>query len=243
MSNELVKRYLWWLCLVVAPIILIGIELFHPAGFTHDPGMYQYLSVPEQHTHAHKALDYFGPEWWFTLHMIQTPLVGLVAIGLWLIVAVVNRQHGTAAVTTGWLSRLATFVFVIYYTALDSIGGIGLGRSIEITQTLAAAGTISQDQVNGVATVLNATWVDPWVGGVGSFISETGSYAILFAAVLAAISLYLAKKAPWPALVILVAFGWELQVSHASFHGPIAFGLLAIFAIYMRLSAPKDATQ
>jgi hypothetical protein len=29
---------------------------------------------------------------------------------------------------------------------------------------------------------------------------------------------------------LLVGFGWELQVAHASYHGPIAFTLLAIAA-------------
>ena len=48
-----------------------------------------------------------------------------------------------------------------------------------------------------------------------------------------ALSLFLAKKAPWPPLVILVAFGWELQVSHTAFHGPVAFGFLIIAAAWM----------
>ena len=53
MSNGPIWKGLWWLCLVVAPAVLVGIELFHPAGFTmtaghpHNPGMYEYLSIPE----------------------------------------------------------------------------------------------------------------------------------------------------------------------------------------------------
>ncbi len=239
MSDKTMKSILWWLCLCVAPLILVVIELFHPAGFTNDPpGMYAYLSMPEHHTPAHAALDYFGPWWWFTLHMIQTPLVGLVAIGLWLLVDGVDDQHGGVAVISAWISRIASFVFMIYYTALDSIGGIGLGKTIEITEGLAKAAPDGADpltpfQVDGVARVLNATWVDPWVGGVGSFISETGSWAIFFAALFAAIALFLTKKVPWPPLLVLIAFGWELQLSHAAFHGPIAFGLLIIAALWI----------
>lgn len=239
MSNETVKNILWWLCLFIAPSILLGIELFHPADFTVEPGMYQYLSVPEHHTHQHKALDYFGPEWWFTLHMLQTPLVGLVGVGLWLMVDKIDRDQGLMAMISGWVSRASTFVFIIYYTVLDSIGGIGLGKTIEITEALAKItpnqeAQLSPDQVAGVAHVLNKTWTDPWVGGVGSFISETGSWAIFFAAFFAAIALFLTRKASWPPLVILVAFGWVLQLSHASYHGPIAFGLLIISAIWIR---------
>ena len=49
MPDEGVKKVLWWFGLVVAPAVLIGIELFHPAHFTYPPGpgMYQYLSKPE----------------------------------------------------------------------------------------------------------------------------------------------------------------------------------------------------
>jgi len=36
---------LWWVCLVAAPLVLVAIELFHPAGFTKEPGMYAYLCV------------------------------------------------------------------------------------------------------------------------------------------------------------------------------------------------------
>ena len=43
MSNEVVKKLLFWLCLLAAPLVLITLELFHPAGFTHHPGMYQVL--------------------------------------------------------------------------------------------------------------------------------------------------------------------------------------------------------
>jgi hypothetical protein len=46
MTNNTLKKVLWWLCLLVAPGVLITIELFHPAGFTQSPGMYEYLQKP-----------------------------------------------------------------------------------------------------------------------------------------------------------------------------------------------------
>lgn len=241
MSNEGAWKALWWLCLFVAPAMLLAIELFHPAAFTANPGMYQYLSKPEAYDPHHYALAYPGPDWWFLLHMIQTPMVGLVAVGLWIMVGGVTDADGAAAVALAWLSRIATFVFVIYYTALDAIGGFGLARAILDTQTLAAGGKLTPDQVQGVATLLNATWVDPWTGGVGSFISLTGSWAIFVAAVLAAAALFLTRKVPWPPLVVLVAFGWELQTSHASPHGPIAFSLLIVAAMWIWLAERRVA--
>lgn len=247
MLNRKMKIVFWWICLIVAPIILATIELFHPAGFTENPGMFQYLSVPQAHTHEHMALFYFGPQWWFILHMIQTPLVCLVAIGFWLLVGGINDDDGKWPVVAAWLSRFATFLFMIYYTVLDSIGGIGLGKTIEITNRFANAPVtephITPEQLEGVKLVLNTTWVDPWVGGVGSFVSHTGSYAVLFATLFAAIALFLAKKASWPPLLILVAAGYELQISHASFHGPIAFSLLAISSIWLWVAYRQEAVK
>lgn len=235
MSDRSVRHLLWWLCLFVAPLVLLVIELFHPAGFTQDPGMYQYLSQPQPFDPRFHALAYPGPEWWFTLHMIQTPLVGLVAVGLWLLAGRVGERDGGGAIALAWLGRVATFVFLIYYTALDSIGGSGLGRAILNTERLAATvpPQLSADQLQGVILVLNTNWVDRWVGGVGSFISLTGSWAAFFAALFVALALLLAKRAPWPPLVLLVGFGWELQMSHTMPHGPIAFGLLIVAAAWI----------
>ncbi len=83
--SEVRGRVLWWLCLFVAPATPLGIELYHPAGFTQDPGMYQYLSRPEPYNPQFHGLGYFGPHWWFVLHMIQTPMIALVAVGLWML--------------------------------------------------------------------------------------------------------------------------------------------------------------
>ena len=99
MPNEVIRKVLWWLCLLGAPLVLVVIELFHPAGFTQNPGMYQYLSKPQPYDPQFQALAYPGPHWWFTLHMIQTPMVALVAVGLWLLAGRVDDSHGAVAVT------------------------------------------------------------------------------------------------------------------------------------------------
>jgi hypothetical protein len=247
MPDEGVKKVLWWFGLVVAPAVLIVIELFHPAHFTYPPGpgMYQFLSKPEPYDPRYVALAYPGPDWWFLLHMIQTPTVGLVAVGLWLLVSQVVGADGHFAVALAWLSRAATLMFLIYYTALDSIGGTGLGRLLLNTQCLASQYSkqcsanndpgppLTPEQVEGIARLLNTNWVDPWVGGVGSFISHTGSYAVLATSVFAASALALARKVGWPALVLLLSFGWQLQASHASPNGPIAFSLLILSALWI----------
>lgn len=235
------KQLLWWLCLFVAPAVLIGLELFHPAGFTNSPGMYQFLS--QAHPHAnHSALGYFGPHWWFTLHMIQTPMVALVAVGLWLMVDGIGRDDGTAALTAARLARAAILVFAVYFTVLDGIGGIGLGRTILVVQELVARGKLSPSQLDGVVLLLNTMWVDPVVGGVGSLISETASWAAFASAFLVASALLLSGRAGWANMVPLLGFGWSLQTAHASPHGPIAFALLIVAAAWLWFATRRRAT-
>lgn len=77
------KPILFWLGLVFAPLVLAVMELFHPANFTRDPGMFAYLCTSQPFSPTHKAMGYFGPDWWVLLHMIQLPMLGLVSVGLW----------------------------------------------------------------------------------------------------------------------------------------------------------------
>jgi hypothetical protein len=90
------------------------------------------------------------------------------------------------------------------------------------------SGALTLADAEKVRLFLDRMWVDPWVGGVGSFISLTGSWAVFVAAVTAAAYLVLNRRATWLAFILLIGFGWELQVAHASHHGPIAFSLLAL---------------
>jgi hypothetical protein len=231
MRHVTLQKILWWVCLLLAPLVLVVLELFHPAGFTTSPGMYQYLSQPEPYDPRFKALAYYGPQWWFTLHMVQTPMVALVSVGLWMLADLTAATTNLGVLALAWLSRIATFVFLIYYTALDSIGGFGLARAILNVQSLAKQGKLTTDQVAGVISVLNTTWVDEWVGGVGSFISLTGSWAAFFASLFVALALLVDKKSSWLPALLLTAFGWELQMSHTMPHGPIAFTLLIIAGV------------
>jgi hypothetical protein len=195
--------------------------------------MYKYLSTTHSYDPQFKALAYGGPQWWFTLHMIQTPMVALVAVGLWQLASLSDRSANGVVQALSWLARVATFMFLIYYTALDSIGGSGLGRSIIISQTMG----LTADQLSGAVLLLDRTWVDPWVGGVGSFISQTGSWAAFFAGLFLAAALLVDKTISWPPALLLVGFGWELQMSHTMPHGPIAFALLIAAGVWIRQTA------
>lgn len=240
MGHRLSDRLLFWLTLVIAPIVLVSIQLFHPANFTRDPSMFAFLCVEQPYKPEHMALAYFGPRWWVTLHVIQLPMIGLVSIGLWRLMAPIE---GGVAGGLAWLARIATFAFLIFYTALDSIGGIGLGRSILNVESMRTSGAMTADEAAGAIKLLNADWVDPLTGGIGSVISLGGSWAIFVAAVSAALALVLTRRAPWPAALLLVGFGWEIQVAHAAPHGPIGFSLLLAAALWMWASDRATRTR
>lgn len=222
------QRSLALCSLVIAPLCLAAIELFHPAHFTMNPGMTSFLSEPQPGDPYFNALHYFGPEWWFLMHMIQTPLVVVVSFGLLLATDTFGGDAQARYRPLAWISRIATVVFMTYYTALDAIGGISLGRELLVLKELLEAGTLSGSDADAIRLFLDRMWVDPWVGGVGSFISLLGSWAVFVAALFAAAYLRLNHKASWLEVLLLVGFGWELQIAHASYHGPIAFSLLAI---------------
>ena len=226
--NKRPTRGLAILSLVVAPLLLAIIELFHPAHFTFDPGMTSFLSQPQARDPYFNAITYFGPQWWFLMHMVQTPLVVVVSFGLLHITDSFGRDATARYMPLAWLSRVATVVFMTYCTVLDGIGGIALGRELLVVNDLLQSGTITAGDAQAIRSFLDRMWVDPWVGGVKSFVSFLASWAIFVAAMGAAAYLFLNRKATWLEAALLIGFGWELQVAHASYHGPIAFALLAI---------------
>ena len=228
--------------LVLAPLLLAAIELFHPAHFTLNPGMTAFLSQPQPGDPYFNAITYFGPEWWFLLHMIQTPLVVVVSFGLLMATDSFAGQTGARYKPLAWMARIATVVFMTYYTVLDSIGGIGLGRELIVLKELTDSGALSGPDAENIRFFLDRMWVDPWVGGVGSFVSLLGSWAIFVAALCTAGYLMLNRKATWLEVLLLVGFGWELQMAHASYHGPIAFSLLALSSA-LRLSRKTALPQ
>ncbi|MBU3605336.1 hypothetical protein IEN92_01045 [Polynucleobacter sp. MWH-Creno-3A4] len=226
-------RLMLFICLVLSPLILLGMELFHPAHFTANPGMTAYLCHPQPHDPHYDALSYFGPNWWFLLHMVQTPLVVLVGIGLLILTDTFHRDpaYKPKGEIFSWIARAAIFVFVVYFTVLDSIGGIALGRQLIVIDQLFAAGEISTYDAHVIQRFLDVMWVDSWIGGIGSFVSLAGSWAVFIAATSLAIYLTINKRMHLLGAALLIGFGWELQVAHASYHGPIAFGLLVIASI------------
>jgi hypothetical protein len=237
------KRGLAILSLVVAPVLLACIELFHPAHFTLNPGMTSFLSHPQAHDPYFNAIAYFGPQWWFLMHMVQTPLVVIISFGLLHITDSFGTDPAARYMPFAWLSRVAVVTFMTYCTVLDGIGGIALGRELLVVDNLLQSGSITAGDANAIRSFLDHMWVDPWVGGVSSFVSLLASWAVFVAALGAAAYLYLNRKATWLEAALLIGFGWQLQIAHASYHGPIAFALLALASgLMLARTRPQAAT-
>ena len=93
--------------LVVVPLLLAALELFHPAAFTVFPGVSTYLSHPQAGDPHFNAIAYFGPDWWFLLHMIQTPLIVVIAFGLLWLTGPFGGYAGARYLWLAWISRIA----------------------------------------------------------------------------------------------------------------------------------------
>src|SRR5262249_30877080 len=160
---------------------------------------------------------YFGPWWFSTLHTIQTPMIGVVAAGLLLLLAGLGGLWA-------WVARGAALVWVVYYTVLDSIQGIFLGWIIGTSldaraETRRLVATLTQDMYTGRV-----------IGGVVSVVSLTGSWAFLVAATATALALAQRGAPLWP-LCALVLAGQIIQMSHAHPYGPVGFSLVFLAAL------------
>jgi len=213
-----VRTTLRRICLFGAPLVLVGIETFHPLGFTEE--VYAVLSRP--------GFFYFGPWWFSTLHAIQTPMVGVVAAGLWLLLAGLSGLWA-------WVARGATLVWIVYYTVLDSIQGIFLGWII--AKSLEAPAETQRF----VATLVQDMYTDRVIGGVSSVVSLTGSWAFLVAAISTALALA-QRGAPLWALFGLVLAGQIIQLSHAHPYGPVGFSLVFLAALGLERWLARQTT-
>lgn len=194
------------LCLGVAPALLVVMEIFHPHGFSDH--VYSYLS---QSHHL-----YFGPEWWTALHLAQTPLVAAVGFGLLLAVRAIPGR-------LAWIARILTALFIVYYTALDTLAGVGVGVLIDHTNSWTGA------RADTAHELVQFLFTNSAVGGTGSALSEGASW-LAFAA-FAIVALTLARAgAPVLVALLLGAAGVLIQIAHTNPYGPLGFTCVLVAA-------------
>src|SRR5215831_19641673 len=158
---------------------------------------------------------------WIAIHVVQLLLILLLAVAVyWL----TEGLTGTAA----RLSRVALLPYLVFYSAFDSIAGLGRGLVALYGSQLPAA---RQAVLPGVTGAFSATWHP-----VPLMIDLIGSLSWAVAVVAAAVALRHAG-APWTATIPLGLAGLIGAYDHAAPYGPVAMALFLI-AAYV-LSRPR----
>ena len=157
----------------------------------------------------HQLIDQFEqPGAFLALHLILLPLFALMGAAIWALLEGVGGAAARAA-------RVAAFVFLVGYVALDAISGIaasallasGAPWSTEAAQALFTYGPVALPTVVAVL-------------------------AWRLSVVLAAWALYLAGR-PLAPLVLLVATATWLNQNHGGVRGVVVFGGFALAAAWL----------
>jgi hypothetical protein len=142
------------------------------------------------------------------LHLILLPLFALMGVAIWVLL---DGVGGAVA----WAARVAAFLFLVGYVALDAISGIaasailasGAPWSKEATRALFASGSAALP-----TTVAILAW--------------------RVSVLLGAWALYRAGR-PLAPLVVLVASGLLLNQNHGGVRGVVVFGGFAVAAAWL----------
>ena len=134
------------------PLLLAGLEVVHPQ--------------PRMNVQA--LMD--ASTWFATFHAIQLGLIGLVGVSVLLLADSFGRA-------TAWATRIGIGMFLVFFSAYDTLAGIGTGLAMRSARTLSAA------QQEGVFLV-----VKDWPGlaapfalsilGTGGWVVAVGALAL-----------------------------------------------------------------
>jgi hypothetical protein len=158
---------------------------------------------------VHQLIDQFEqPVAFLALHLLLLPLFALMGVAIWVLLEGVG---GAVA----WAARVAAFLFLVGYVALDAVSGIaasailtsGAPWSKEATRALFASGP---------SAIPTTVAVLAWRVSV----------------VLAAWALYRAGR-PLAPLVLLVATTIWLNQNHGGLRGIVVFGGFAVAAAWL----------
>ena len=191
-----------------APLTLGILEIWHPVGSSD---LSAFESIAEQ------------VDWWIGLHLLQLPLFGLVALVILMLTC--NIQSRSAVI-----SRVGIALFIIFYTALDSIMGIAGGFLIRDAQNFSPA------VQEFVAHQINFLLTNPIIGGATySLIGVLGAGGWFIGTSFAAISL-LENGLPRLSFIFLILSGVLFGISHVPPTGPLGMFCLFIALIIAEVS-------
>lgn len=197
------------LVLIVVPLALMVLEWNHPSGFSKN---------------VYHGLSHMS-HWWTMLHIIQSFLFGAVAVGAILLTFSSNGLFGS-------LSKFFIWLFAVSYLVFDSTAGIGVGFILGLSHSHPE---INVDVIKSISQLL---YSDPIIGGSSSFFSLLGSWSWLIGIAFAIVVIFLNNRIfpLWKLLIpliLLAVSAYSLYVGHYAPYGPIAFGALALSALWM----------
>jgi hypothetical protein len=194
------------LVIILSPLTLGILEIWHPVGV---PNKSVFESIQPQ------------VDWWLTLHLLQVPLFGLMALAVFLMV---NNLQGWAA----RISRGGIAFFVVFYTALDAITGIAGGALIR------SARNLPPDVQSFVSQQVNLLFFDPIIGGstlsLVGILGAGGWFVGVTAAALALAQINVDRLSVVLLILAAILFG----ISHTPPTGPL--GLMFFFLAVVRIN-------
>lgn len=184
------------LLLLAPPLVLAGFTVLHPQ--------------PDHNTQALMNAS----TWFMGFHMIQLGLVGLVAISVFLLA----DQFGRAA---AWPTSIGLGTFLIFFSAYDTLAGIGTGLAMRSARELPTA---QQEALFDIVKDWPA--LEPWV----FWLSLLGTFGwVLALGYLAVVAR--AAGAPRPEWLFIGAAALFFLLGHPAPFGTLAFGSLFIAAV------------
>jgi hypothetical protein len=201
-GGRIVTGTLVWrrLVLIGTPLALAVLEIFH-----------------SQPTGAVEAVEQGA--WFFWFHIIQLPLIGLIALAVYLL----TEGMAGRAVT---VSRWAIGVFAVFFSAYDAAAGIATGFVLRSAEGLSA---------DEQAVVFEMVKDMPEVSLI-FILSIVGTAGWAVALIAAAVALRRAGAARGP-FVLLILAGVFLLGGHPFPFGTLAFGCFALATAWLELLA------
>jgi hypothetical protein len=202
----MVRLVLRGVVLLGAPLALAVLEIFHP----------------ERPNSASEAVE--QGVWFMWFHFIQVPLIGLMALAVYLLTA------GMEGLTTG-VSRWAIGVFAVFFSAYDAAAGIGTGYALRNARGLPA----------GAQEAIYEAVKDMPVVSLIFVLSVVGTLGWVVALVAAALSVRRAGASLGPFILLILA-GVFLLGGHPYPAGTLAFGSFFLATAWLEFAPGRLAS-
>jgi hypothetical protein len=186
------------LVLLGTPLALAILEIFHPKP-----------------SDASAAVD--QGEWFMWFHIIQVPLIGLIALAVYLLT---DGLEGQAVSVSRW----AIAVFAVFFSAYDAAAGIGTGYVLNEAEGLSAE---EQETVWQLVKDLPELSLPFGLSIVG-----TGAWVVALIAAARALRNAGASRGPF---VFLILAGVFLLGGHPFPFGTLAFGCFFVATALLEL--------